>query len=266
MRRLDISGANLSLMDYCTAGPQYASGGFIADSRLPFVINGSQQQWLTRNSEVARLVERRLEPGLLGRRRRSGRRGASRTRRTRRSTRRRSAARSRTSSSTPTALRRARAGGADRHPRHHVGRRRDAGPQHPDHRLLHREARATRSRHDQQRARAGQAPAPHARRLRHRQHASRSSVPTRSCSAWATRRSRPSAVRCRSRSKDAAGHRRRGRHDRRRHRRVARAAAGRQARQRPGEEGRPGQPDHAVATCTSASAARTSARPTPRSW
>ena len=52
MRRLDISGANLSLMDYCTAGPQYASGGFIADSRLPFVVNGSQQQWLIRNSEV----------------------------------------------------------------------------------------------------------------------------------------------------------------------------------------------------------------------
>jgi hypothetical protein len=53
MRRLDVAGGNLSLMDYCTAGPQYASGGFIADSRLPFVINGSQQQWLIRNSEVA---------------------------------------------------------------------------------------------------------------------------------------------------------------------------------------------------------------------
>lgn len=53
MRRLDVSGGNLSLMDYCTAGPQYASGGFIADSRLPFTINGSQQQWLTRNSVVA---------------------------------------------------------------------------------------------------------------------------------------------------------------------------------------------------------------------
>lgn len=52
MRRLNISGANLSLMDYCTAGPQYASGGFIADSKLPFVINGSQQQWLIRNSEI----------------------------------------------------------------------------------------------------------------------------------------------------------------------------------------------------------------------
>ena len=52
MRRLNIGGANLSLMDYCTAGPQFASGGFIADSNLPFVINGSQQQWLIRNSRV----------------------------------------------------------------------------------------------------------------------------------------------------------------------------------------------------------------------
>ena len=52
MRRLNIAGANLSLMDYCTAGPQFASGGFIADSSLPFVINGSQQQWLIRNSRI----------------------------------------------------------------------------------------------------------------------------------------------------------------------------------------------------------------------
>jgi hypothetical protein len=52
MRRVSIAGSNLSLMDYCTAGPQFASGGFIADSRLPFTINGSQQQWLTRNSEI----------------------------------------------------------------------------------------------------------------------------------------------------------------------------------------------------------------------
>jgi hypothetical protein len=53
MRRVNITGGNLSLMDYCTAGPQYASGGFIADSNLPFTVNGSQQQWLTRNSQVA---------------------------------------------------------------------------------------------------------------------------------------------------------------------------------------------------------------------
>ena len=35
MRRVSVTGANLSLMDYCTAGPQFASGGFIADSDLP---------------------------------------------------------------------------------------------------------------------------------------------------------------------------------------------------------------------------------------
>ncbi|GBF06754.1 secreted protein [Deinococcus aerius] len=52
MRRVDIVGGNLSLMDYCTAGPQYASGGFIADSRAGTVINGSQQQFLTRNSVI----------------------------------------------------------------------------------------------------------------------------------------------------------------------------------------------------------------------
>jgi hypothetical protein len=52
VRRVAVSGGTLSLMDYCTAGPQYASGGFIADSDLPNVLNGSQQQWLTRNSEI----------------------------------------------------------------------------------------------------------------------------------------------------------------------------------------------------------------------
>ncbi|HSK34105.1 MAG TPA: glycosyl hydrolase family 28-related protein [Propionicimonas sp.] len=52
LRRVHVTGGTLSLMDYCTAGPQYASGGFIADSQLPTVVNGSQQQWLTRNSSV----------------------------------------------------------------------------------------------------------------------------------------------------------------------------------------------------------------------
>ncbi|CAN7322728.1 adenylyl cyclase [Knoellia sp. LjRoot47] len=52
LRRVDIRGGNLSLMDYCTAGPQFASGGFLADSRAGAVINGSQQQWITRNSEI----------------------------------------------------------------------------------------------------------------------------------------------------------------------------------------------------------------------
>ena len=52
LRRVNVTGGNLSLMDYCTAGPQFASGGFIADSKAGEVINGSQQQWLTRNSTI----------------------------------------------------------------------------------------------------------------------------------------------------------------------------------------------------------------------
>ena len=54
MRRVNITGGNLSLMDYCTAGPQFASGGFIADSAFSggTVINGSQQQFLVRNSNL----------------------------------------------------------------------------------------------------------------------------------------------------------------------------------------------------------------------
>ncbi|MBM2615957.1 adenylyl cyclase [Actinoplanes sp. LDG1-06] len=51
LRRLNVDGG-FTLMDYCTAGPQYASGGFIADSKFGGVTNGSQQQWLTRNSKV----------------------------------------------------------------------------------------------------------------------------------------------------------------------------------------------------------------------
>ena len=52
LRRVDIRGGNLSLMDYCTAGPQFASGGYLANSRAGTIVNGSQQQWITRNSEV----------------------------------------------------------------------------------------------------------------------------------------------------------------------------------------------------------------------
>jgi hypothetical protein len=50
MRRVDVHGLT-TLMDYCT-GPSFASGGFISDSRFDTVINGSQQQWVTRNSSV----------------------------------------------------------------------------------------------------------------------------------------------------------------------------------------------------------------------
>jgi len=52
MRRVNITGGNLTLQDYCTAGPQFASGGFIADSNTGFIINGSQQQFLVRNSNI----------------------------------------------------------------------------------------------------------------------------------------------------------------------------------------------------------------------
>ena len=52
MRRVDVNGFT-TLMDYCT-GPSFASGGFIADSRLNSdpIVNGSQQQWVTRNSSI----------------------------------------------------------------------------------------------------------------------------------------------------------------------------------------------------------------------
>jgi hypothetical protein len=51
LRRVHVQGQT-TLMDYCS-GPSYASGGFIADSRFDqIVINGSQQQFFTRNSEL----------------------------------------------------------------------------------------------------------------------------------------------------------------------------------------------------------------------
>jgi len=52
MRRVDINGT-LTLFDYCTS-PSYSSGGFIADSVFSggSVINGSQQQFLVRNSGI----------------------------------------------------------------------------------------------------------------------------------------------------------------------------------------------------------------------
>ena len=50
IRRVDVRGGTFSLMDYCS-NPAFASGGFMADSRADGeVINGSQQQWLTRNT------------------------------------------------------------------------------------------------------------------------------------------------------------------------------------------------------------------------
>src|SRR6476469_8916613 len=52
MRQVHVNGF-ATLMDYCTQ-PSFASGGFIADSAFDgsTVINGSQQQWMTRNSRL----------------------------------------------------------------------------------------------------------------------------------------------------------------------------------------------------------------------
>ncbi len=53
MRRVVVNGG-ASLMDYCTAGPQFASGGFIADSSFTggSIVNGSQQQFIVRNTNI----------------------------------------------------------------------------------------------------------------------------------------------------------------------------------------------------------------------
>ena len=53
MRRVHVNGSTL-LFDPCTS-PSYSSGGFIADSQFTGstgVVNGSQQQWVTRNSDL----------------------------------------------------------------------------------------------------------------------------------------------------------------------------------------------------------------------
>jgi hypothetical protein len=52
VRRVDVNGF-FSLMDYCTS-PSFASGGFIADSQFSgsTVLNGSQQQFIVRNSNL----------------------------------------------------------------------------------------------------------------------------------------------------------------------------------------------------------------------
>jgi hypothetical protein len=52
MRRVHVNGF-ATLMDYCS-NPAYASGGFIADSQFSgsTIVNGSQQQYLVRNSDL----------------------------------------------------------------------------------------------------------------------------------------------------------------------------------------------------------------------
>jgi hypothetical protein len=52
VRRIHVNGF-ATLMDFCTA-PSFASGGFIADSAFDgsTIVNGSQQQWIVRNSSL----------------------------------------------------------------------------------------------------------------------------------------------------------------------------------------------------------------------
>src|SRR5216683_5475920 len=52
MRRVHVNGF-ATLMDYCS-GPSYASGGFMADVEFDgsTIVNGSQQQWMVRNSKL----------------------------------------------------------------------------------------------------------------------------------------------------------------------------------------------------------------------
>ena len=245
-------------MDYCTAGPQYASGGFIADSKLPAVTNGSQQQWLTRNSEVAELVQRRVEPGLLGRRsaRRTTRR--SRTRRTPRWTPPRSAGRSPTCSSTA----RATTTSGCRRPSTTRSGITWANGLTPGRTLPLSDffvAKPSDPVLADQRANCAlrQEPAAHARRVRHRRTASTCSAPEhgrpRHRARHAHRRQRRDPDRGRQRAR-----RDRGRRDlRRRPQDVAGPAAGRHASTGRLQLG--GQPDARCPTCTSASAARTSA-------
>jgi hypothetical protein len=53
MRRVNINGG-VTLMDFCDGSPDFASGGFIADSKFTggTIINGSQQQYIVRNSDI----------------------------------------------------------------------------------------------------------------------------------------------------------------------------------------------------------------------
>ncbi|HEV3382184.1 MAG TPA: discoidin domain-containing protein [Trebonia sp.] len=52
LRDVEING-DLTLMDYCDGSPDYASGGFIANSKFSGPItNGSQQQFFVRSSDI----------------------------------------------------------------------------------------------------------------------------------------------------------------------------------------------------------------------
>ena len=258
------TGPTCPLMDYCTAGPQYASGGFIADSKAGTVVNGSQQQCLIRNSDDRQLDQRRLEPVF------AGVTGAP-------SRRRRSPSPPYTTLATTPVSREKPYLFVDDAGKynvfvpsaqtdssgHHLGRRPDAraGPSRCPSFFVAKPADSVGD--DQLAARPGQEPAAHPGRLRRRPEHRRQAARTRSCSAsaMATLTAVNGAVPMTVADVPGVDHRRA--HDRRRHGQLAGAAAA----SAPGRTAanalqRPAQPDHPAATCTSASAARTSARPT----
>jgi hypothetical protein len=53
MRRVNVNGG-VTFMDYCDGSPDFASGGFVADSSFSggTIVNGSQQQYIVRDSNV----------------------------------------------------------------------------------------------------------------------------------------------------------------------------------------------------------------------
>src|SRR2546430_7641301 len=64
IRRVAVNGL-FFLFDYC--GPKgFASGGFIADSRLGVVINATQQQWVTPNSSISGWADAGWDQGFSG--------------------------------------------------------------------------------------------------------------------------------------------------------------------------------------------------------
>jgi len=69
IRRLQVLGGEFKLFDACSQ-PGYSSGGFIADSQFSgTVVNGSQQQYLIRNSRLTRYsngVWNQLFVGVIG--------------------------------------------------------------------------------------------------------------------------------------------------------------------------------------------------------
>ena len=232
VRRVVVNGATFSLMDYCTAGPQFASGGFIADSKAGTVLNGSQQQWLTRNSQIGswtngvwnavfagvdgRPVRHRVpQPAVHDAGHHAGEpREAVPVHRRRRP------------------VQRPRPVGPDELERRHLGRRSDARPDHPAVRLL-RGATDRPGTGDQQPALPRPQPHLHAGRVRHRE--------DHRCQARGYGRARPRPGDPHRRQRRRAGDRGRrprrdpGRpHHRRRYPELAGTPAGRQAeRQQP---------------------------------